>query len=144
MANTTLDFQFTTVPPTEVVAAKYDEVGDNARNLDPAFDDVLDMLEKVHATHFARLNGRYVRTGATKASLTGAGAGAIREADDNSLSFGTSIFYAHFLTKAPKDPEFGQVWKGRKDLRFAVLVMPPGTEKKVGEMLLGYIVEPFE
>jgi hypothetical protein len=144
MAKTTIEIEFTAVPPVEVVAAKYDEVGDNARNLSQPFDDVLDMLEKIHKTHFARLDGRYVRTGATKASLTHRSPASVRDVSDTRLSFGTSIFYAHFLTKAPRDPEFGQVWKGRKDLRFAVLVMPPGTEEKVGDMLMGYIVEPFE
>jgi hypothetical protein len=144
MARTTLDIDMHWVPPPEVVAAKYDEVGDNAQNLHPVFDDVLELMEKIHQTHFARLSGRYVRTGATKASLTGPGPGSVREAGKDRLTFGTDIFYAHYLTKAPKDPEFGQVYKGRRDLRFAVLVMPPGTEDKVGDMLLGHIVEPFE
>jgi hypothetical protein len=142
MARTFFEVEF--VPPVEVIAAKFDEVGDNAQNLEPPFEDALDMLERIHTTHFARLGGRYVRTGDTKASLTKGGPGAIREADRNSAQFGTSIWYAHFLSKAPKDPEFGQVDKGRKNLRFAVLVMPPGTEEKISQMLLGHLVEPFE
>jgi hypothetical protein len=132
------------IPPVEVVAKKYDDVADVMKNLTGPFRDVIDLLEETHERAFARLRGRYVRTGATKDSLTGSSAGAIRDADRDGLQFGTSIWYAHFLTKAPKDPNLGQVPKANKPhLKHAVLVFPKATQKHVADMLIGRIAEPF-
>jgi hypothetical protein len=142
MADTFLSVE--AVPPVEVVAKKYDDVADVMKNLTGPFSDVLDLLEETHERAFARLRGRYVRTGATKDSLTGDGPGSIREADRDGLRFGTSIWYSHFLTKAPKDPNLGQVPKTHKpQLKHAVLVFPKATQKQVADMLVGRIAEPF-
>lgn len=138
-----LRFEITS-PDALRVAEDYEQVGHRAMDLAPPFREAATFLEQLHATDFTRLRGRYVRTGATKASLTGPGADAIRDADRHGLVFGTAVWYAHFLTKSPRDPSMGQVKKEPPgEGRHAVLFFPRSAQKKVADMLLGYITEPF-
>jgi hypothetical protein len=119
-------------------------VGEHAADLADPFREAATYLEQLHRSGFSRLRGRYVLTGATRASLTGPGAGAIRDADAQGLVFGTSVWYSHFLTKAPRDPNLGQVPKDPPgEGRHAVLFFPRSAQKRIQNMLLGYITEPF-
>ena len=63
---------------------------------EPGLSGAMHELEVAEATRYAELNGKYVRTGATKASLTGSGSGAIRVLTAEGAEFGTSIPYAHY------------------------------------------------
>jgi hypothetical protein len=126
------------------VARDFEQVGERCTDLKEPFREVAELLEHVHSRGFAQLRGRYVLTGATRASLTGSGAGAIRSVSRNSLMFGSSVWYSHFLTKAPKDPNLGQVDKKTPGKgRYAVLFFPRETQHEVTQMLLDYVVDPF-
>jgi hypothetical protein len=102
------------------------QVADRMNNAQPAFKDVARILQKGELKHFALLRGKYVRTGATLASLTQETAnGAIRKYHGSELLFGTSIPYARYLRKGP---------------RSAVLVLKPKERKASGNAILDYIV----
>jgi hypothetical protein len=63
----------------------------------PAFAGVMTAIEAQERSVFAGYEGRYVETGALRASLTEtAAAGAIRELTPTGATFGSSIFYARF------------------------------------------------
>jgi hypothetical protein len=131
-------------PDALLVAEDYEQVGERVEDLAPPFREAATLLEEVHRTGFSRLKGRYVLTGATRASLTGSGGGAIRDADHQGLVFGTSVWYSHFLTKSPHDPNLGQVPKDPPGKgRYAVLFFPRSAQKRIGQMLLGHVTEPF-
>ena len=126
------------------IADEYRDVGDRSLAQQKVWLRIAKMLEKIHAAHFGRVRGRYVRTGAVKSSLTGHGSGAIRNVDAQGLEFGSSVWYAHFLTKAPKDPYGHQVPKShRPDLLYAVLVNPPETQKRIAEAMGEHVVGDF-
>ena len=126
------------------IADEYSDAGDRAAAQQKVWLRISRMLEKLHAAHFGRVRGRYVRTGATKASLTGHSGGAIREVGPQGLEFGSDVWYAHFLTKAPRDPYDYQVPKThRPDLLYAVLINPPATQKKIADALGEHIVGDF-
>ena len=127
----------------EETADHYDEVADRAVHGKPAFEKVMRLLEESHASHFASLRGRYVLTGATLASLTQpSGTGAIRVAHQDSLHFGTTVDQAHYLTKAPRDPDNDQIRKPNNKLS-AVMVLSKKTKETAAQILLDYVVEPF-
>lgn len=95
------------------------------RHAEPAFKLVAEILEKGEERHFKGLQGRYVRTGALRDSLTQPSAnGAIREIHGDQLIFGTSIFYAKFLRKRKKS---------------AVLVLKPTERKAAAATILAYV-----
>lgn len=120
----------------------YDEVADRLSNAKPAFSDVLDILEEGERRHFARLRGKYVRTGALMASLTQPHANqAIREAHADYLVFGTSVYYAQFQTASRKARATGLVTKQKG--KSAVLVLQPKAKKAASQAILDYVVEPF-
>jgi hypothetical protein len=126
------------------VAHDFEQVGERCTDLRRPFREVAELMENVHQRGFARLRGRYVLTGATKASLTGPGAGAIRNANRDGLVFGTSVWYSHFLTKAPRDANLGQIPKDPPGKgKYAVLFFPDSVQREVPRMLLDYIVDPF-
>lgn len=103
-----------------------DGIASRMSNARPAFELVEKILESGEERHFNGLKGRYVRTGATKASLTDGNAnGAIREAHADELVFGTSIYYARFL---------------RRKKRSAVLVLKPLERKASARTILDYIM----
>jgi hypothetical protein len=105
-------------PDAMRVAHDYEQVGERCTDLRRPFREAAELMEQVHQRGFARLRGRYVLTGATKASLTGSGAGAIRNANRDGLVFGTSVSYA-------------------------VLFFPDSAQREIPRMLLDYIVDPF-
>jgi hypothetical protein len=111
------------------------------------FRDIQRLLELEEMDHFYRLRGRYVRTGRLMDSLTQPTANdAIRDVhgDGAGLTFGTSTWYAKFLTKRRKESDDGQV-KGRKRKgKSAVLVLRAPMRKQVAEMLMEHVVEPFD
>lgn len=95
------------------------------RDARPAFEKVARILESGEQRHFNSLKGRYVDTGALKASLTQPNAnGAIRKAHRDELEFGTSIFYARFLRRKKKS---------------AVLVLKPIERKAAVATILDFI-----
>lgn len=94
-------------------------------NAQPAFTEIERILEAGEQRQFNRLHGKYVRTGATRASLTQPSAnGAIRQAHADELIFGTSIWYAKFLRKKKKS---------------AVLVLLPKERKAITQTMLDHI-----
>lgn len=114
------------------------------RNLAPAYREIFRMQEKIEQRGFARLRGRYVRTRATKNSLTRRGSGAIRRAHRHGSEFGTRVWYAHFLTKAPRDTNLGQVHKSPPGKgRSAVLFFPRSLRKETARHLENYVAEPW-
>lgn len=92
---------------------------------EPAFTRIERILEAGEQRQFNRLHGKYVRTGATRASLTQPTAnGAIRQAHADELVFGTRIWYAKFLRKKKKS---------------AVLVLLPKERKAITQTMLDHI-----
>jgi hypothetical protein len=67
----------------------------------PALHPILTALEKAEENLFASLNGEYVLTGATQASLVGTTSDSIRRVEPDFLEFGTSIWYAIFQGTEP-------------------------------------------
>ena len=133
------------IPPTDEVAETYHDVAERFQHSKRGFAKMVDILEDAHERHFRRLRGRYVLTGATRASLTGTAPGAIRLIEDGQLKFGTEVWYAHFLTKAPKDYEGGQIGKDESGKgRSAVVVFPKSTHKQISKALLDWIMEAAE
>jgi hypothetical protein len=94
-------------------------------HLEPAKEPIMKVFEAGELRHFNRLRGRYVLTGATKASLTEGGPDAIREAHGDEFTFGTSVFYARFL---------------RKGRRSAVLVLQPAAKKAATLVLADHVM----
>jgi hypothetical protein len=128
----------------EEIATDFDQVGHRARFPEPVFKRVFRILEAAHKRHFDLLKGRYVLTGATKASLTDMGApGAIRNLHSGGLTFGTHVPQAHYLTKSPHDPEHGQIRKHNGYLS-AVMVMSEETQNLIAGTILKYLVEPVK
>jgi len=129
------------VHDAEKTSGNYDEVSRRLRNAKPAFSEVLDILEEGEQRHFARLHGKYVRTGALMASLTQPTANAaIREAHGDGLVFGTSTYYAKFLTKERRSTT-GEVTKQKG--KSAVLVLQPKAKKAASQVILDFALEPF-
>lgn len=95
-------------------------------HLEPAKLPIMKVFEAGELRHFNRLRGRYVLTGATKASLTeDSGPDAIRKAHGDEFIFGTSVFYARFL---------------RKGRRSAVLVLQPAAKKAATRILADHVM----
>ncbi|MEJ7894539.1 MAG: hypothetical protein WKF94_18055 [Solirubrobacteraceae bacterium] len=123
-----------------------DNLADVARrlgNAQPAFREALETLEEGEERHFARLRGRYVLTGRLRQSLTGQGPDSIRElhGDGGGLTFGSSVSYAKFLVKRPRNPDVGQV--RRRKGKSAVLVLQPKARKAIVKQLTEFVTEPF-
>lgn len=135
------------VPPghAEVVASKIHRVADRLEDPGEAWDEAITYLEGLHAQHFSRMRGRYIRTGDTMRSLTRSHAyGAIRK-NKGEMRFGTRVWYAHFLTKSPYDVENHQVHKEPPgEGRSAVLIWPPRADKNITEILARHVMEPVE
>lgn len=93
----------------------------------PGFEEIETMLEEGEERLFESYHGKYVDTGALKASLTQPRANkAIREAHAQHLDFGTAVYYARFH----KDK------KGKS----AVLVLQSKERKKIPVTLLEYVM----
>lgn len=101
------------------------------------------VLELNETAVFEGLAGRYVDTGATKRSLTEPGGEhAIREATPHGLSFGSSIWYAHYLTEhiGPVTDKGGM----KRHPPSAVLKLEPETAHVIAADVLGQIVGSSE
>lgn len=121
----TIDIELRGADPT---LRRLDLIQRRMLNMEPAFREVIPILEGGEKRHFDRLNGRYVLTGDLRASLTQAHAkDAIRDADRDELTFGSSLYYAQFL---------------KKGKRSAVLVLQPKAKKEVAARLLREIMGP--
>jgi len=97
-------------------------------NLAPVMRQIARNLEVREVGKFA--GGKYVRTGATRASLTAPTApGAVRKVTPTSLRFGTDIPYARFLVEnpGPVTPAGGLVRRGHPSAIMAELT-PEETE----------------
>jgi hypothetical protein len=127
------------------IARQYGQVAERAMVQSPIYEtEVTKILEAEEEQFFSRLNGRYVLSGATRASLTARGSGAIRRLHAGGFDFGSAVEQAGYITKAPKDPEGGQVPKpNRPDLRSAVLVLPVATEVKIADVITRWVAEAF-
>jgi hypothetical protein len=116
--------------PVGAEPAEHDLEGIASRmlNAEPAFTEVERILEHGEQRLFTRLRGRYVDTGATKASLTQPTANdAIRQAHANELVFGTRVWYAQFLRKP-------------RSKKSAVLVLMPTERKAIRQTVLDHIM----
>jgi hypothetical protein len=114
----------------ESTAHDYEEIADRLVRARPAFESAQRIIEDGETRLFASFRGKYVRTGALRASLTQPTAnGAIRRAHHDELEFGTSIFYAKFQKK-------------RNSKKPVVLELKPRTRRAVAEHILEYIIEP--
>lgn len=78
------------------IEAKLSAIGLRALNPSIGLARAIPKLEEAEASRFAAFRGKYVRTGALKASLTGPGTGAIRRLTADTLSFGSALPYAQF------------------------------------------------
>lgn len=109
------------------VVGKYQRVSYRVQDMRPGFEEVSSELEEGEERLFNRYGGKYVDTGALKASLTQPRANeAIREAHAQHLDFGTGVFYARFH----KD----------KTGKSAVLKLQPKERKKIPVTLLEFVV----
>lgn len=146
MASVTMEV--TVEPPgrQDELAAKLEEVAFRADDWRLPFREIMGLLERDEARHFRSLRGRYVLTGATRASLTQPAAnGAIRELHAGSLHFGSSLDTARYLTKSPHDPFNEQVPKPhRPDLLSGVLVFRGVTKKEASRIILEHTAEPWD
>jgi hypothetical protein len=142
MARTTFKIDIV-APAAPKVAKDYHDLGERFGNQEGGFERVNRTLEEAHRLHFRRLRGRYVRTGAVRASLTQSNAnGAIRTIHANELKFGTRVEHARYLTKSPRDPEGGQIRKGDSGKgRSAVVVFPRRVQREVVRELTDWIME---
>ncbi len=128
----------------DIVAAHYAEIARRAEQLKPAFEKIKKILEDAHSEHFDAMRGRYVLTGETRSSLTERDAfGAIREIHAGGMTFGTSIEQAHYLTKAPRDVDDGQVVRDAEGHLSAVLVLTWATSDDIARTLIHYLAEPW-
>jgi hypothetical protein len=110
--------------------AKLEGIEQRILDHEPAFDEVMSVLERSEERLFDAWNGRYVDTGATKASLTQPDAdGAIREAHAQSAEFGTSIPYTVYL---------------REHGRSAVMRFDEADQAEVSAVVLRYIMEGLD
>lgn len=110
----------------EKTSRELEGISHRMTNAEPAFMEVARILERGEQRVFARARGKYVLTGATRASLTQANANqAIREAHGDQLIFGTHVWYAKFLRKRKKS---------------AVLVLLPTERKAARETILDYVM----
>ena len=138
----TFDYQITIVNAKEV-SGDLHAIGKRMENAKPAFRAIVPILEDGESRYFSRLNGRYVRTGATRDSLTGMTGHSIRDvhADGGGLTFGTTVSYAKFLTKRKKDPQQGKVKKkkGRPGWS-AVLVLTRTTRQQINKVLADWVM----
>ena len=91
----------------ELGPARLGEIAERMLAPAPAFEALIGPLEQEERSVFERYAGRYVQTGALKASLTSSGAdGAVRRLTPAGLTFGSSIFYGRFQgTQGPGDHE---------------------------------------
>jgi hypothetical protein len=98
------------------------------------------LLEEAERATFAELGGRYVKTGATKRSLTEARAeGAVRRPSAHALAFGTKVWYARFLTEEIGPPTAGGGMK--RNPPSAVISKPSeATQQACAEIVMRYIV----
>lgn len=115
---------------TEKTSSDLAGVAHRLQNAEPAYLQVARILERGEQRLFTRLRGKYVDTGATRASLTQPHAnGAIRRAHADELVFGSSIWYAKFLRKGKKS---------------AVLVLQPTERKAITQTVLDYVTSGDE
>lgn len=138
-----LDFTIQVVDATKT-SERYEEASRRLVHAKPAFSEVLDILEEGEQRHFARLRGKYVRTGRLMASLTQPTANdAIRELHGgDGLTFGTSVYYAQFQTASRKARATGLVTKQKG--KSAVLVLQPKAKKAASQAILDFVTEPFD
>jgi hypothetical protein len=85
--------------------AKTIGISDRLEDMAPLFEREITRLQESEVAHFAALGGRFVRTGALRASLTTQAApGAIRRVEAHHLEFGSAIYYAPFQVEHPGPP----------------------------------------
>jgi hypothetical protein len=105
----------------------------------PGMVEMVPELEAAELELFEGYGGKYVLTGATKASLTQSDAnGAIREAHGIDFIFGTSIWYAKFqgTTVGPS----GVDHHGGPS---AILAVPPGATELSSKIGCRYVINGF-
>jgi hypothetical protein len=107
--------------------ARLEGIEERILELEPAFDEVMGVLESSERRLFDSYNGRYVDTGDLRDSLTEPHAdGAIRELHHDGAEFGSSIPYAVYQ---------------REGGRSAVMRFDEADENEVAAIVLRYIVE---
>jgi hypothetical protein len=121
----------------EHVEHVFDEMEARTLNQTPAWEEAVELVQKGEQRYFA---GKFVRTGALRASLTERGNDAIREAHAQELIFGSGIWYAGFQRKMRPAGTAGAKPRGRRRYgKSLVLKTTPTTRRAVGEMVMRYI-----
>lgn len=106
---------------------------------EPALEAGMSILEEGERDLFEALGGKYVQSGDLRGSLTESSAmGAIREAHGQTLSFGSSIWYAHFQRRigGPSGKPRGRKRVGRSQVLQASRV----ERAAVREAVLAYVM----
>ena len=101
---------------------------------------VVHLLELDEEAAFAKLAGRYVDTGRVRDSLVASSADSIRRVSAHGLEFGTSVYYARFLTEhvGPVTPKGGL----KRPLPVAVLKLTESTRQQVAHDVMEYAAQP--
>src|SRR5579875_488560 len=103
----------------------------------PALEAAIRLLGESESQIFDAWGGEFVRTGATRASLTSDAAGAVRRSRGQTLEFGTSIWYARFQRRI--DGPSGRP-RGRKRVgRSLIVKAPTAVRRAVRQTVLDYI-----
>jgi len=107
-------------------------------NLTPVWPTETKVMEANEESVFAALGGRYVQTGAVRGSLTGEGPGAVRRVEGDRLEFGTSIYYARYLTEkiGPATPAGGM----KRPPPSAVLKLEPEAAQLAARKMMDHVL----
>lgn len=117
----------------------FDQVMKRMLNHRTGMRRTIPLLQANESAIFASHGGKYVKTGALRASLTEPkGAGAVRRPARQSLNFGTSIYYARFQREhvGPKTDKGGMKRSGRN----VVMDIPEPVQNACAEVVMRYIV----
>jgi hypothetical protein len=107
------------------------EIAGRARDPEAALRRVFPIFERAEAELFESLGGKYVRTGATRKSLTEPTAkGAVREVHGTEFVFGSKVWYAKFQ---------GTTGPGSHRPPSAILKLTPEMAREASEAVLAYV-----
>lgn len=111
---------------------------------EPALEAAVKIIEAGEEELFAKLGGKFIRTGALRASLTQSDArGAIRRSHGEYIEVGSSIWYAHFQKKigGPSGKPRGRKRVGKTSL---VLKVSKVNRALVRQVVLDYLLAGAE
>ena len=111
--------------------SKLREVASRAHDPEAALREIFPIFERHERELIDSYGGKYVRTGATKRSLTEPTAkGAVREVSGATFKFGSRIWYAKFQ---------GTTGKGNHHAPSAILKLTPEMAQEASRAVLRYV-----